>query len=429
MSIHHQINRVQVVIIGGGQAGLSISYYLKKRGIHDHIIFEKHRIAHSWREERWDSFCLVTPNFQCRLPDYPYAGKDPEGFMVKDEIVEYVEKFAQSFDPPVRENVEVYSVQRGGGIFVVKTSIGTWHCDDVVCAIGSFHKPFVPKGAEKIPAHIQQIFATDYKNPQQVPEGEVLIVGSGQSGCQIAEDFHLEGRKVHLCLGNAPRSPRKYRGKDAVEWLEEMGYYETSYEEHPDQAKARSATNHYLTGRDGGREIDLRKFALEGMKLYGLVDGVDETGFTIQPDAGEKLDKADRSYNGIRKRIDEYIAANHINAPEEPPYIPCWKPEQEATALNFIESNISAIIWCIGFHPNFNFIDAEVFNLRGFPEHERGVTAVRGLYFIGLPWLHTWGSARFSGVAQDAEYLADQIAKSVVNSKKQPPRECALLCS
>lgn len=420
-----KIHRTQVVIIGGGQAGLSVSYHLKERGITDHIIFEKNKIAHSWKEERWDSFCLVTPNFQCRLPDHPYDGDDPEGFMLKDEIVDYVERFAAKFSPPVKENVEVYSVKRQGGVFVVKTSLGIWHADDVVSAIGSFHTPFRPHGAEDIPDDIQQIYATDYKNPEQINDGEVVIVGSGQSGCQIAEDLHLVGRKVHLCLGNAPRSPRRYRGKDAVAWLEEMKYYETTFAEHPDQAKALSSTNHYLTGRDGGREIDLRKFAIEGMQLYGFVEGIDSQGFRTLPNAGEKLDIADKSYLGICQRIDNYIAENEIDAPIEEQYQPCWKPEVEHTGIDFSQHNISSIIWCVGFRPNFKFIDAEVFDMRGFPIHERGVTAMKGLYFIGLPWLHTWGSARFSGIAEDSEYIAEQILSAIKTQARQP--EPALL--
>ena len=404
---------ISVIIIGGGQAGLSASYCLRQRGVDDHIIFEKHRIGHSWRSERWDTFCLVTPNHQCRLPGHHYDGDDPEGFMVKDEIVDYIERYAKKFRPPVLEGVTVTSVTKRDGYFYVTTDQGTWYCDDVIVAIGGFHIPFVPAGAERIPDSIKQIHSVDYKRPSQIPEGETLIVGSGQSGVQIMEDLHLEGRKVHLCLGNAPRSPRRYRGKDAVTWLEEMGYYKTTIAEHPDKAKAINGTNHYLTGRDGGHEIDLRKFALEGVKLYGFVEGIDFEKFTIRQDLADKLDSADRSYNGICQRIDDYIAEAGIDAPEEPHYTPVWVPETEPTELNFAENNITSIVWCIGFHPNFKFIKLPVFNMRGFPETDRGVTEIPGLYFLGLPWQHTWGSARFSGIAEDADYIAAKIEASI----------------
>lgn len=412
---------IPVLIIGGGQAGLSASYLLKQRGI-PHVILEKHRIAHSWRSERWDTFCLVTPNHQCRLPGHAYDGDDPEGFMVKDEIVDYVERYAAKFDPPLREGVTVTSVRKQDGYFHITTDHGEWIADDVIVAIGSFHTPFMPKGAEKIPSHIQQIHSVDYKRPSQIPEGETLIVGGGQSGVQIMEDLHLEGRKVHLCVGNAPRSPRKYRGKDAVTWLEEMGYYKTTFAEHPDQAKAINSTNHYLTGRDGGHEIDLRQFALEGVKLYGFVEGIDAEKFTLRQDVAEKLDAADRSYNGICRRIDEYLAEAGIDAPPGEHYTPVWKPETEPSELVFAEHNITSIVWCIGFHPNFRFIQLPVLNLRGFPETDRGVTAIPGLYFLGLPWMHTWGSARFSGVAEDAAHIVDRIAANMSqeNSNHRP---------
>jgi putative flavoprotein involved in K+ transport len=401
-----------VLIIGGGQAGLSASYLLKQHGI-NHVILEKNRIAHSWRSERWDTFCLVTPNHQCRLPGHPYDGVDPEGFMVKDEIVDYIERYAAKFNPPVREGITVTSVRKQDGYFRVTTDHGDWLADDVIVAIGSFHTPFVPKGAEKIPAHIQQIHSVDYKRPSQIPEGGTLIVGSGQSGVQIMEDLWLEGRQVHLCLGNAPRSPRRYRGKDAVTWLEEMGYYKTTFAEHPDQAKALSSTNHYLTGRDGGHEIDLRDFALKGVKLYGFVEGIDEEKFTLRQDVAAKLDSADRSYNGICQRIDDYLAEAGIDAPAGEHCKPVWVPENEPVKLDFAEQNITSIVWCIGFHPHFKFIQLPVFNLRGFPETERGVTAIPGLYFLGLPWMHTWGSARFSGIAEDAEHIVGQITANV----------------
>lgn len=403
-------NHASVIIIGGGQAGLSASYCLTERGITDHVIFEKNRIGHSWEKERWDTFCLVTPNHQCRLPGHSYDGDNPEGFMVKDEIVSYIRRYVDKFKPPVREGVTVKSVTKKEGFFRVETNRGIWHSDDVICAIGSFHTPFVPKGAELIPDHIEQIHSIDYKRPSQIPEGETLIIGSGQSGVQIMEDLFLDGRKVHLCLGNAPRSPRRYRGKDAVTWLEEMGYYKITFADHPDQAKALSGTNHYLTGRDGGHEIDLRKFALDGVKLYGFVESIDHEKFTLRQDIAAKLDAADKSYNGICKRIDEYIEEAGINAPEEPHYTPVWQPENEPTELNFSANNITSIVWCIGFHPDFSFIDLPVFNMRGFPQTERGVTAIPGLYFLGLPWQHTWGSARFSGIAEDAGFIADKIS-------------------
>lgn len=406
-----------VIIIGGGQAGLCSSYYLKENGI-EHLIIERNTLIHSWRKERWDSFCLVTPNHQCHLPNYHYQGDDPEGFMVKEELIAWFEGYIAKAKPPVREGVAVLSVSHDGDRYLVETSEGTYAAENVISAVGSYHIPFTPPGAEKIPAHITQIFATDYRNPNQVPAGNIAIVGSGQSGCQLAEEFHLIGRQVHLCLGNAPRSPRKYRGKDAVTWLEEMGFYDIAIADHPNPDKARN-TNHYLTGRDGGHEIDLRKFASEGMKLYGYVEGIDSEGFQIRPDLTEKLDSADQAYLSICKRIDAHIETHHLQAPVEPAFHACWQPEDEPTTLNFTDSNITTIIWCIGFKPDFSFLKFDIVDAKGYPIHDRGISALPGLYFIGLPWQHTWGSARLLSVAKDAEYLVAHLTSRLPAMSEQ----------
>ncbi len=264
-----QENHYSVLIIGGGQAGLSMSYNLKQQGI-DHLIIEKNRIGHAWRSERWDTFCLVTPNWQCTLPGFHYSGNDPYGFMKKDEIVEYIDQYVASFNPPVMEGAAVTRLRRNNaGQFELETTQGTLSADQVVVAVGGYHLPVVPGVAQQLAPHIAQIHSCEYRNPESLPAGEVLVVGTGQSGCQIAEDLHLAGRRVHLCVGDAPRVARTYRGKDVVEWLDHMKYYDLPVERHPLGTGVREKTNHYVTGRDGGRDIDLRKFALEGMQLYG----------------------------------------------------------------------------------------------------------------------------------------------------------------
>lgn len=401
-------NHYPVVIVGGGQAGLSMSYCLKERDL-DHIVFEKNQIANAWRSQRWDSFCLVTPNWQCQLPGYPYKGNEPEGFIKKDEIVAYIENYARSFNPPIKEGVEVLNLRRGDrGIFEVTTSIGDYTADQVVVAAGAYHQPKIPKISERLPDHILQVHSSKYKNPESLPEGAVLVIGTGQSGCQIAEDLHLAGRKVHLCVGSAPRSPRRYRGKDAVEWLDLMGYYDLSYQ-HPQKEKVRSKANHYLTGRDGGREIDLRRFALEGMQLHGRLKNIASNKLEFFNDLKQNLDGADAVSESIKKTIDNFIAKNNLDAPLETPYQPVWQPAMDIPDLDLAEANITTVIWCTGFQSDFSWIEIPVFDGKGYPCHDRGVTDIKGLYFLGLPWLYTWGSGRFSGVARDATYLADYI--------------------
>lgn len=406
MSSHHS-----VVVVGGGQAGLAMSYCLKERGI-DHLIFEKNQIGYAWREKRWDSFCLVTPNWQCQLPGFPYPGSDPQGFMVKDEIVQYIEAFAAAFEPPIREGVAVSRLWKDEthNRFELETSIGSYTADQVVIATGGYHRPKIPRMAERLPSTVQQLHASEYKNPDALPPGAVLVVGTGQSGCQIAEDLHLAGRTVHLSVGSAPRSPRRYRGKDVVDWLDQMGYYDLPIDEHPQKDKVRAKANHYLTGRDGGREIDLRQFAKEGMQLHGRLQRIEGTQLQFNPDLKQNLDQADAVCESIKQTIDKFIAKNHLDAPTEPPYHPVWQPPEEQPAIDIATANIQTVIWCTGYQTDYSWVDMPVFNGKGYPSHERGVTPLWGLYFLGLPWLYTWGSGRFSGIARDAVYLADYLA-------------------
>jgi putative flavoprotein involved in K+ transport len=398
-----------VAVIGGGQAGLSISWHLKRGGI-DHVVFEKERAGNAWRAERWDSFCLVTPNWQCQLPGFPYQGADPHGFMLRDEIIAYMDAFVASFDPPLLEGVAVRHLksdsQHG---FVLETSEGVHVADQVVIAAGGYQIPVVPRCAEKLPADIEQIHSSLYRNPGELPEGAVLVVGSGQSGCQIAEDLHLAGRKVHLCVGDAPRVARRYRGKDVVEWLHLMGYYDLPVHEHPLREGVRDKTNHYVTGRDGGRDIDLRRRALEGMELYGRLLDVNGDRLELDDDLAMCLDQADQVSESIKRSIDGFIAKKGIAAPQEDRYEPVWSPPRERPKLDFRTAGITSIVWCIGFRADYGWVDVPVFNGRGQPSHVRGVSPVAGVYFLGLPWLYTWGSGRFSGVARDAEYLAEHI--------------------
>ncbi|TJZ90911.1 MSMEG_0569 family flavin-dependent oxidoreductase [Paracoccus gahaiensis] len=402
------IPHLPVIIIGGGQAGLSVSWYLCAEGI-EHLVLERHRRFESWRNNRWDSFCLVTPNWQCRLPGWPYRGPDPDGFMLKDQIVDYVDGFADSFDPPLREGVDVTRVWQQGGVYHLTTSLGVFTADQVVVATGGYDSPIVPPYAAKIDPAITQMHSRDYRRPSQLPQGGTLIVGTGQSGVQLMEDLHRDGRPVHLAVGPAPRSPRRYRGRDATDWLHDAGHYQITIDRHPDPAKALSQTNHYMSGRDGGKEIDLRRFALEGVRLYGSLAGASGTGVQFLPDLEKNLDDADRSYEGIRTQIDAWIAAQGIDAPVEPPFVKVWRPDREITQIDLADQGITSILWAIGFRPDYSWLELDCFDSHGRPEYTRGVTQVPGAYFIGLGWLNTWGSGRFLGIDEDSRHLAGQI--------------------
>ena len=392
-----------VVVVGGGQAGLAASWQLTRQGL-DHLVLEADRVGSEWRERRWDSFCLVTPNWQCRLPGFPYDGPDPDGFMVRDEIVAYLESYRRAYDVPIVEGVRATRLDAG---FRITTTQGVVTADQVVVATGPYQLPRIPRVAERLT--VPQLHSSQYKNPDHLPPGEIVVVGTGQSGCQIAEDLHLEGRTVHLVTGSAPRVARFYRGLDVVAWLERMGYYRRGIDEFDDVDAVRFRVNHYVTGRDGGRDIDLRRFALEGMRLYGRLVDADQQVLRFAGDLTQNLDQADAVSEGIKDSIDAFITAEGIETPEEARYQPVWEPDQTPDSLSL--QGIGAVVWSTGFRRDDGWIRVPVFDGRGYPSHRRGVTSVPGLYFIGLPWQHTWGSGRFGGVADDAQYVAERITE------------------
>ncbi len=399
------------IVIGAGQAGLSMSYCLSQQGI-DNIILEKSsQIADNWRNQRWDTFCLVTPNWQCQLPGYPYQGNDPDGFMVKNEIVEYLESYRAFFNPVIFFNSPVISLTKNGDLFTLVTADTIYTAKQVIIACGSYHEPRIPELAKKMPAHIAHVHSSFYKNPDQLPPGEVMVVGTGQSGCQIAEDLHLAGRKVHLCVGPAPRVNRRYRGRDVVNWLDDMGYYNTTLETHPDRKNAVHSTNHYVTGRDGGRDLNLRIFAEQGMKLYGVLKDSDGARLFFQDDLKKNLDYADQVAERIVNGIEDYIQKNGIEAPADDNIRSDYLPDI-VTEMKLDSSGINAVVWSTGFNMRFEWIHLPVFEANGHPKQKRGVSDVDGLYFIGLNWMHTWGSGRFYQVGRDAEYLSEVVVSA-----------------
>lgn len=400
-----------VVVIGGGHAGLATSVALQARRI-DHVVLERDVVASAWRRARWDSFTLVTPNWQCRLPGRAYDGPDPDGFMSRDEVVGFVTRYARDNAVPVREGVSVTSLGAGGDHpFGLETSAGPITADAVVLAVGGYHRPRIPAIGQRVPTSVTQLHSSGYRNPRSLPDGAVLVVGSGQSGAQIAEDLHLAGRRVHLAVGSAPRVARRYRGRDCVAWLADMGHYDMPIEKHPEGLGARQEANHYVTGRDGGRDIDLRAHAASGMRLHGRILDIDGGVARTAGDLAVNLDAADATSERIKDAIDEWIAANGVDAPAEPRYTPVWRPSGDGSGvLDLAAEDIRTIVWATGFRHDWSWVDLPAFDGTGYPTHRRGVTSVPGLYVLGLPWLHTWGSGRFAGIERDVEYVADQIA-------------------
>jgi putative flavoprotein involved in K+ transport len=403
----------RVAVIGAGQAGLSVSWYLGRAGV-EHVVLEAKTPVHAWSDSRWDNFTLVTPNWHCRLPGYHYDGPDPDGFMTRDEVVDWLAGWLDTFSVPVRTHTRVTQLRpdpTGDFELTLSTPVGeeALTCEHVVVATGGYPLPVVPPYAGSLDPTVRQIHSEQYRNADRLPDGAVLVVGSGQSGAQIAEDLHLAGRQVLLAIGNAPRVARFYRGRDCMTWLSDMGLYDKAAQEYPGGKAAIEKTNHYVTGRDGGRDIDLRQFASEGMRLYGtLADGKDNT-LRFAPTLTAALDYADSVYNSICSDIDHYIGRESIAAPLGARYEPVWAPDTDPTTLDLAADGVTSIIWAIGYRPDYRWIDASAFDGGGRPMQNRGVTNVPGLSFVGLPWMHTWGSGRFLGIDRDARHIAETI--------------------
>lgn len=399
------------VVIGGGQAGLAMSYLLTKQG-RDHIVLEQQQqIGATWRQ-RWDSFTLVTPNWQLQLPGFAYQGDDPDGFLHRDEVVAYLAAYAASFGPPLRFGVEVSAItpdEKGNG-YRIDTSVQDYVARNVVVAAGTFQTPNVPTFSRDVPADITQLTTSSYQNPAELPDGAVLVVGSGQSGCQIAQELQASGRQVYLCTSAVRRLPRRYRGKDGMWWALQLGMVDQTVDE-LESPQERFAPNPQISGKDGGREINLHQFARDGMVLLGHLEDISGHQATLAPNLHQNLTFADQAAEKFRQGVDMFIEKNGLDAPHErgsEPQDGFAQPEQ--TQLDLAQAGITTIIWATGFRWDYSWIPLAIFDGFGYPIQQRGVSDYPGLYFVGLHFLHTLKSGLFLGVGQDAEHIAAHIA-------------------
>ncbi len=410
------VEHVDTIVIGGGQAGLSVSWHLMMSH-REHLVLDRGNVGDTWRH-RWDSFCLVTPNHFCRLPGFPYNGDDPDGFMRRDEIVDYVEAFANSFNPPLRNGIDIHRVTASdnGDRFRIETSESDFEARSVIIATGTHQHPKYPSWRNKLADQIVQLHTSDYLNPKQLPEGSVLVVGSGQSGCQIVEDLHLSGRDVYLSVGKAGRIPRRYRGQDIIQWLFDAGFFEIPVDDHPLGRAIRFEPHEHLTGRNGGRTIDLRQMAIDGVKLLGRMVDADGLQVRFAEDLEENLDAIDNECQERLDLIDKYITENGIEAPQNDIKPVSGRPDSTPRTLELEQAGISSVIYGTGFTYDFSWIDLPIFDDRGYPGYERGVTEIPGFYFVGLHWMHTVGSGLFSQVGRDAEYVVEHINRHRTSS-------------
>ncbi|NIM93542.1 MAG: NAD(P)-binding domain-containing protein [Anaerolineales bacterium] len=400
--------QVDTVIIGAGQGGLSASYYLMKQA-HKHIILERaNQVADAWRN-RWDSFTLITPNWMIRLPGAEYRGDEPNGFSTRDEVVAYFEEYVQQFDLPIRYGHRVTSVESNGAGYLVRTDKSEFKVANVIIATGLYQKPKIPPFSTNLPSEIHQVHSSKYRNPEALPDGAVLVVGSAQSGCQIAEELYQSGRKVYLSVSSSGRIPRRYRGKDITEWLNEMGFYDMTADNLP-SPKAKFAGSAHGTGKDGGHTINLHQFAKDGVVLLGHIRGAQEDRILLEPDLNENLAKADKFEADLVKQVDEYIEKNGQNAPNETlPEMRDGYDEEVIIELNLKAAGITSIVWATGYKFDFSMVKLPAFDEDGYPLQKRGVTEYPGLYFVGLPFLHNTRSGLLVGVGDDAAHIVSVI--------------------
>jgi putative flavoprotein involved in K+ transport len=402
LRVQMQNQKLNTIIIGAGQGGLSVSYYLSKKGV-EHLILERGSVAEDWRSHRWDNFHLLTPNFSTRLPGYKYDGKNPKGFDGRDQVVRFFKRYAKLIKAPVIENTLVKSVTKKGAHFLVETNKGDYSARNIVVAIGNFHKPKVPSFSKLVPQNILQLHSSEYKNYKQLPKGDILVVGTGNSGIQIAADLNKNSRTVYLAVGRHRILARRYRGKDFIEWAELLGILGRTAGEATPEIKTLPPVA--LFGK--AETVNLRKLASEGVHLLGHLKEFKRDKFYFADDLEENLSKGEEALENFKKAIDEYILRNIIKAPKKdsaPKVIYTPAPLQELTS-----QSIKSIIWATGFQKDFSFLKVPVLDKDGEPVHRNGVSKVEGLYFMGLAWLSKYRSFFIFGADEDAKYITDRI--------------------
>jgi putative flavoprotein involved in K+ transport len=398
---------VDTLVIGGGQAGLAVSHMLSRRGCR-HLVVERARIAERWRSERWDGLRFQFPNWSVKLPDFPFRHADPDGFCTSAEIVDFLTAYARHIAVPIRCGVAVTRLGHHGTGFIAETSDGVLSAANVVVATGPYQRAVVPPLLPQA-LDLFQVHASRYRAPEQLPPGAVLVVGSGASGAQIAEELLRAGRRVWLSVGHHRRMPRRYRGRDLIGWISTLGLDQT-----PVARRGPDKTLPLITGAYGGHTIDFRDFAAQGITLIGRLVAAADGVVEIAADLAENIASGDRAFAGFLDLVDDHIAQHKLDVPEEPE-ARAARPDppdllKPLRRLDLREAGIGAVIWSTGYACDFSWIDLPVFTAQGEPAHRDGVTAVPGLYFVGLQWLSRMNSSFLSGVGQDADAIARHIA-------------------
>jgi putative flavoprotein involved in K+ transport len=405
------MRRTDAVVIGGGQAGLATSRCLAGGGV-DHVVLERGRVAERWRRERWDSLRLLTPNWQSRLPGFRYEGADPDGYMTMPEVVDFLERYARSFAAPVEEGTTVLAVEPVGAGYRVTTDRGAWEAPSVVVATGHCDTPFVPGFARQLPDDVVQVLPTRYRNPRQLPEGRVLVVGASASGVQLADEIHASGRPVTLAVGRHTRLPRVYRGRDILWWLDAMGILDESADEVFDVAISRRQPSLQLVGRPDRATLDLPALQERGVRLVGRASGAAGGRVFFADDLVAQTVAADARLARLVQRIDIFAARTGLDAEvgEAEPFRPFLWPAAAPTEVDLRDEDIRTVVWATGFRRLYPWLKVPIVDDRGEIRHEGGVTPAPGLYVIGLNFLRRRNSSFIDGVGRDAMDLTAHLA-------------------
>ena len=404
-----KIEEVDTLVVGAGQAGVALSEHLSGCGV-PHLILERHRIAERWRSERWDSLVANGPAWHDRFPGMVFPGGDPDAFISKEEVADYFVAYAEKIAAPIRCGVEVKEVRRIAGRpgFRVETSEGVIEAQSVVAATGPFQRPVIPRIVPE-DAPILQMHSNSYRNPTQLPDGAVLVVGAGSSGVQIADELARAGKHVYLSVGPHDRPPRAYRGRDFCWWLGVLGKWDA---ETP--AAGAEHVTIAVSGARGGETIDFRRLATQGITLVGMARAYDNGTLTFAPDLADNIARGDANYLSLLDEADDYVRRNGLDLSEEPSARmigedpPCVA--DPILRLDLAGAGITSIIWATGYAVDYGWLKVDAFDERGRPRHQRGVSVEPGLYFLGLPWQSRRGSSFIWGVWHDAKHLADRIS-------------------
>jgi putative flavoprotein involved in K+ transport len=402
---------VTTVVIGAGHSGLAMSRCLSERSI-DHVVLERSEVANSWRTERWDSLRLLTPNWQCRLPGHSYGGSDPDGFMTMPEVADFITDYAALIAAPVQSGTPVSSVRRSNGEYRVTTNRGEWRCETVVVATGAFNVPHVPPCSEAVPSSVAALTPREYRNPEQLGEGGVLVVGASATGVQIASEIQVSGRQVTLAVGEHVRGPRTYRDRDIHWWMEAAGVLDERYDEVDDIVRARGVPSMQLAGTPERATFDLNALTNIGVKLVGRLAGINEGRAQFSGSLRNKCELADLKLGRLLDTIDEWASANGLDDSVPPPhrFAPTEVDDSPVLGLDLASGEIETIVWATGFRPDYSWLDIDVLDHKGFIRHDGGVVDSPGMFLVGSPFLRRRKSSFMDGARADVEELIVELS-------------------